>query len=104
MAASSVTGTGNGSAEKAFSKILNGVVKSENLAKGALTSSGTIFKTTVTGNGSAQSTPHGLDCVPSVVMIYSNNDSVTITEGTHTNENIVCTVTNTKVYHIVAMA
>jgi len=104
MAASSVTGTGNGSAQKSFAQLVNGVVKSENLAKGALTSSGTIFKATVTGNGSAQSTAHGLGCVPAIVMIYSNNDSVTVTEGAHTSENIVCTVTNSKVYNIVAIA
>lgn len=61
-----------------------------------------------TGNGSAQSIPHGLGVVPSGVLIVPTDTApttagdYTAVEGTHTSTNVVVTVTNGKKYKVFA--
>lgn len=63
-----------------------------------------------TGTGGAQSIAHGLGVVPSVVMIFPTDLSpatvgqYVVTEGAHTNANVVVTVTTGKKYKVVAIA
>lgn len=110
MAASSVTGTGNGSAEKSLPKILNGVVKNENLSADAVSASKiNYFKSSEqTGTGSSQNIAHGLGVAPSLVMVYptdltpGTDGDYTFTEGSHTSTNVVVTVTNGKKFMVVA--
>lgn len=60
----------------------------------------------VTGNGSAQSTAHGLGVAPARVAIvlteFASNLNVDVAEGTHTTTNVVVTVTNGAKYKILA--
>ncbi len=69
------------------------------------------FKSTeLTGNGSAQSTAHGLGQTPSVVIIVPTDTApvttgaYTVTEGAHDATNVIATVTNGKKYRIFAFA
>jgi hypothetical protein len=52
-----------------------------------------------TGTGSAQSIPHGLGVVPSLVLVLitgspSTYSQLAVTMGTHTSTNVVVTVTS----------
>jgi hypothetical protein len=120
-------GTGAGSVQRVFPRIVNGVVRTENippstvintdLANGSVTTaklangSVTVAKMRVfksnelTGNGSEQNVAHGLSAVPSLVMVFptESGDSYTMVEGTHTSTNVVVTVANGKKYKVVAM-
>jgi hypothetical protein len=63
-----------------------------------------------TGNGSAQNVAHGLGLVPSAVLIVptdtapATTGAYTATEGTHTETNVVVTVTSGKKYKVFAWA
>lgn len=112
MAASSVTGTGNGSAEKSLTKLVNGLVNNGNLNSRCVTANKIKFfqSVEIIGNGSAQSTAHGLGITPSLVIVYPTDTApatagaYTMTEGSHTSTNCVVTVTNGKKYRILALA
>lgn len=122
MAASSATGTGIGSAQKSFTQLLNGVVKSGNLSSDAVSTAKIAdtsitaaklkyFKSAeITGNGSAQNTAHGLGVAPALVFVYPTELAADLTagydvvEGTHTSTNCVVTVTTGQKYRIVAIA
>ena len=132
MSATTTEGRGNGSAADILPKVLNGVVKTENLAKNAVlnvdvsdAAVGTselingsvtvakmkVFKSTEqTGTGSAQSIAHGLGAAPALVIVYPTDTNVSTTgayvviEGSHTSTNVVVTVTNGKKYRVVAFA
>jgi hypothetical protein len=59
----------------------------------------------VTGNGSAQSTAHGLATVPTLVFAIPSDTTggaFTVVYGTHTTTNAIVTVTNGEKYRIVA--
>jgi hypothetical protein len=132
MGATTTQGTGPGAVEKQLPKIKNGVVKTENLAKDAVmnvdvadNAIGTaeiangsvtvakmsVFKSTEqTGTGSTQNIAHGLGATPGLVMVYPTDTNVettgnyVVTEGSHTNTNVVVTVTSGKKYRVVAFA
>lgn len=58
---------------------------------------------TQTGTGSAQNVAHDLGVIPGVVMIVMDStDSKSYTLGTHTNKNVVVTVTNAATFKVVA--
>lgn len=59
-----------------------------------------------TGTGSSQSIAHGLGVVPSVVYVFFTGSTASqeVTEGTHTNANIVLTVTSGATYKVFAFA
>lgn len=125
-------GTGPGSVERVFPRIVNGVVKTTNIppstvinadvadgsistakiATGAVTVAKmkTFKSTEQTGSGSAQNIAHGLGSTPSLVIVYPTDTSVAtegvyvVTEGSHTSTNVVVTVTNGKKYRVVAFA
>jgi hypothetical protein len=69
-------------------------------------SSGSVFQSDeITGNGSAQSTAHGLGTTPSLVFAIPTNltgGPYVVTYGTHTSTNAIVTVTNGEKYRIVA--
>jgi len=69
----------------------------------------TFISAELTGNGSAQSTPHGLDWTPQRVLAFltggpASYTQPTITLGTHDATNLVATVTNGWKYRLVAFA
>ena len=125
-------GTGPGSVERVFPRIVNGVIRTTNIppstvitadvadgsistskiATGAVTvAKMKVFKSTEqTGTGSAQNIAHGLASIPSLVMVYPTDTNVSttgdyvVTEGTHTSTNVVVTVTSGKKYRVVAFA
>jgi hypothetical protein len=121
-------GAGPGSVTRVLPKIFNGVVKTENippstvvntdiadnsvttnkLANGAVTvAKMKVFKSEeVTGNGNSQNIAHGLNAIPSVVMVFPTEagDNYTVVEGSHTSTNVVVTVANGKKYKVVAFA
>lgn len=115
-------GTGPGSVERVFPKIINGVVKTSNIppstvintdvADGSITVAKmkTFKSTEQTGTGSAQNIAHGLGSTPSLVIVYPTDTSVAtagvyvVTEGSHTSTNVVVTVTSGKKYRVVAFA
>jgi hypothetical protein len=130
MSATTTQGTGNGSAADILPRIVNGVVKTENLAKNAVLNvdvsdaavgtaelidgSVTVAKMSVfksseqTGTGSAQNVAHGLGVAPGLVMVYPTDTSpatagaYAMTEGSHTSTNVVVTVTSGKKFKVVA--
>lgn len=132
MAATTTEGTGNGSVDNVKPKILNGVVRTANIdpstviesdvANGAVTNSKLatgsvtvskmrVFKSTqLTGTGASQNVAHGLGAVPGLVMVYPVDTNVAttgdyvMTEGSHTNTNVVVTVTSGKKFVVVAIA
>lgn len=63
-----------------------------------------------TGTGAAQNIAHGLDFVPSHVLVVPTDTSpatigvFTVTEGAHTNVNVVVTVTSGKKFKVFAIA
>lgn len=64
----------------------------------------------VTGNGSAQSTAHGLGRTPTVCIAWitelpdaAAETGFDIAAGTHTSTNAIFTVTNTVKYQILAL-
>lgn len=64
------------------------------------------ISTEQTGNGSAQSIPHGLGVTPTKVLValtYVPSGGATITEGTHNATNVVVTVTNLAKYKVQAI-
>jgi hypothetical protein len=65
----------------------------------------TFLSAEVTGNGSAQSTAHGLGTVPTLVFAIPSNQTAgafVVTYGTHTTTNAVVTVTNGEKYQVIA--
>lgn len=62
----------------------------------------------LTGTGSAQNVAHGLGRVPSAVLVIPTDTSpatvgvFTVTEGTHTDTNVVVTVTSGKKFKVQA--
>jgi hypothetical protein len=65
----------------------------------------TFLSAEVTGNGSAQSTAHGLATIPTLVFAIPSNltgGPCVVTYGTHTTTDAVVTVTNGEKYRIVA--
>lgn len=64
----------------------------------------------ITGDGTAQSTAHGLGRVPDLVFVVPTDTApatvgvYTATEGTHTADNVIVTVTNLKKYKVVAIS
>ena len=69
------------------------------------TSPATFLSAEITGNGSAQSTAHGLATVPTLVFAIPSNmtaGAFVVTYGTHTNTTAVVTVTNGEKYRVVA--
>jgi hypothetical protein len=65
----------------------------------------TFLSAEVTGNGSAQSTAHGLATVPTLVFAIPSDatgGAFTVAYGTHTTTNAIVTVTNGEKYRIVA--
>lgn len=82
---------------------LSNVVKTGGI-QGAQISS---FKSAqITGDGSAQSTAHGLGRVPDTVFVYlAQKDTTTafdLVEGAHDATNIIVTVAATAKYRIIA--
>jgi hypothetical protein len=79
-------------------------------AKTATSVSGKFQSTPQTGTGSAQSIPHGLGVVPTLVLVSPYNNtaagstpfSFAISEGTHTTTNLLITATSGLVYKVVA--
>lgn len=132
MAATTTEGTGHGSVDNVKPRILNGVIRTENIdpstvvesdvADGAVTKSKlangsvtvskmVVFKSTeLTGTGVLQSVAHGLGSAPNLVLVYPTDTSASTTgsyvmvEGTHTSTNVVVTVTNGKKFKVVAFA
>jgi hypothetical protein len=132
MAATTTEGRGPGSVYNVKPRILNGVVKTENIDPGTVIESDVrngsitnsklstgsvtvskmkVFKSTQqTGTGSSQSIAHGLGSVPGLVMVYpadtgaETTGEYVMTEGTHTSTNVVVTVTNGKKFIVVAIA
>lgn len=82
------------------------------LAAGAVTfaKAAVFVSAEITGNGSAQSTAHGLGATPAGVLIVPTDTApatagqYTAVEGTHTGTNVVVTVTTGKKYKIFAWA
>ena len=69
------------------------------------TSPATFLSAEITGNGSAQSTAHGLATVPALVFAIPSDitgGAFAVTYGTHTTTNAIVTVTNGEKYRIVA--
>jgi hypothetical protein len=65
----------------------------------------TFLSAEVTGNGSAQSTAHGLATIPTLVFAIPSNltaGAFVVAYGTHTTTDAVVTVTNGEKYRIVA--
>jgi hypothetical protein len=65
----------------------------------------TFLSAEVTGDGSAQSTAHGLATVPTLVFAIPSDTTggaFTVVYGTHTTTNAIVTVTNGEKYRIVA--
>jgi predicted Kef-type K+ transport protein len=112
MAATTTQGRGNGAVERVKPKLYNGVVRTGNIAPGAITvSSMRVFKSIVlTGNGEVQNIAHGLGVMPGLVMVYPVDTSpadagvYASSEGEHTSESVVVTVTLGKKYRVVAFA
>ena len=132
MAATTTEGTGNGSAADILPKVVNGIVKTGNLARNAvlnvdvsdaavgtaelINNSVTVAKMKVfksseqTGNGSAQNVAHGLGVTPGLVIVYPTDTSpatvgaYVMAEGSHSSTNVVVTVTTGKKYKVVAFA
>lgn len=130
MPATTTEGTGNGSVYNVKPRILNGVVRTENIdpntviesdvADGAVTTSKLadgsvtvakmrVFKSSeLTGTGASQNVAHGLGSTPSLVIVYPTDTNVAttgsyvVTEGSHTNTNVVLTVTSGKKFRVVA--
>lgn len=59
-----------------------------------------------TGTGSEQSIAHGLGVIPSkvIVAIQTTAGAVSIVEGTHTDEDILVTVTSGDTFKVLAFA
>lgn len=116
--ATTTEGTGPGSVERVFPRLVNGVVKTRNIppstvinsdvANGSITvTKMKVFKSSdLTGTGAAQNVAHGLGVVPGLVMVYpaDSGDNYVATEGTHTSTNVVVTVTTGKKFRVVAFA
>jgi hypothetical protein len=69
------------------------------------TSPATFLSAEITGNGSAQSTAHGLATVPTLVFAIPSNmtaGAFVVAYGTHTDTNAIVTVTNGEKYRVVA--
>lgn len=69
------------------------------------TSPATFLSAEITGNGSAQSTAHGLATVPTLVFAVPSDitgGAFTVAYGTHTTTNAIVTVTNGEKYRVVA--
>ena len=65
----------------------------------------TFLSAEITGNGSAQSTAHGLATVPTLVFAVPSDitgGAFTVAYGTHTTTNAIVTVTNGEKYRVVA--
>jgi hypothetical protein len=65
----------------------------------------TFLSAEVSGNGSAQSTAHGLATIPTLVFAIPSNTTAgafVVAYGTHTTTDAVVTVTNGEKYRIVA--
>lgn len=60
--------------------------------------------TVLTGSGTAQEIAHGLGATPALVLVSAYGDGATVTEGTHTDTNLIVTVTDAKSYKVVAWA
>lgn len=61
----------------------------------------------VTGNGTAQSTAHGLAAVPAAVLVaitLALAGECSVSEGTHTSTNVIVTATTGAKYKIFAWA
>lgn len=64
------------------------------------------LSTEVTGNGSAQNTPHGLGAIPTAVMIIPSGTASganTFVQGSHTSTNAVVTATTGAKYYVLAL-
>lgn len=71
----------------------------------ALATAGMFFSAEVTGNGSEQSTAHGLGAAPSLCFAFFTEltgGAADIASGTHTATNALFTVTSGEKYRIVA--
>ena len=69
------------------------------------TSPATFLSAEITGNGSSQSTAHGLATVPTLVFAIPSNltaGAFVVAYGTHTDTNAIVTVTNGEKYRVVA--
>jgi hypothetical protein len=69
------------------------------------TSPATFLSAEITGDGSAQSTAHGLATVPTLVFAIPSDitgGAFAVTYGTHTTTNAIATVTTGEKYRIVA--
>jgi hypothetical protein len=79
------------------------------MANAATATSGVFISGAITGNGSAQSTPHSLGVVPDLVFAIPDDlapattGAYTVTTGVHTSTNAIFTVTTNKVYRVVAI-
>ena len=65
----------------------------------------TFLSAEITGNGSAQSTAHGLATVPALVFAIPSNmtaGAFVVAYGTHTDTNAIVTVTNGEKYRVIA--
>lgn len=80
-------------------------------ASSAMSVSGKFQSTVLTGTGSAQSVPHGLGVIPSLVLVapYDNTASGStpftfqIAEGSHTSTNLIITATSGLKFKVIAM-
>ncbi len=69
------------------------------------TSPATFLSAEITGDGTAQSTAHGLATVPTLVFAIPSDltgGAFTVAYGTHTTTNAIATVTTGEKYRIVA--
>lgn len=69
------------------------------------TSPATFLSAEITGNGSAQSTAHGLATVPTLVFAVPSDitgGAFAVAYGTHTSTNAIVTVTTGEKYRVVA--
>jgi hypothetical protein len=61
----------------------------------------------ITGDGTAQSTAHGLGVTPTKVLVSVTDNTAdsqwTITEGSHTSTNVIVTIDTGVKYKILAM-
>jgi hypothetical protein len=93
-------------------ELASNAVTTSKIANGSVTvAKMSVFKSTEqTGTGSTQNIAHGLGATPGLVMVYPTDTNVAttgnyvVTEGSHTNTNVVVTVTSGKKYRVVAFA
>jgi len=85
-----------------------GAVGTTQLAAGAVTKAKTkqFISTVQTGTGASQNIAHGLGVVPTLVLVapYTTSTAYSCVEGSHTNVNVVVTVTAAATFKVLAWA